>query len=125
MHKDITSRNDLEKLFTSFYALAMNDKLIGHFFTEVIPIDLKEHLPHILDFWEANLWGKIGYKKNILQLHLDIHQKSNMQYKHFDQWLTLLNHCIEAEFKGPFANKLKTNALSIATVMKTKTTGHT
>ena len=120
MHKDITNRDDLEKLFTSFYALAMKDALIGHFFTEIIPIDLISHLPHILDFWEANLWGKIGYKKNVLQVHLDIHQKSSMQYAHFDQWLKLLNQCVDSEYKGPFAERLKTNALSIATVMKTK-----
>lgn len=120
MHKDITDRNDLEKLFTSFYALAIKDTLIGHFFTEVISIDLLSHLPQILDFWEANLWGKTGYKKNVLQVHLDIHQKSNMEYRHFDQWLKLLNQCVDQDFEGPYAQRLKTNALSIATVMKTK-----
>lgn len=120
MHKDIVDRNDLEKIFTSFYALAMKDELIGHFFTEVIPIDLPSHLPHILDFWEANLWGKAGYKKNVLQVHLDIHQKSNIQYAHFNQWLELLNQCVDAEYEGTSAERLKTNALSIATVMKTK-----
>lgn len=120
MPKDISNRNDLEKLFKSFYALAMKDELIGHFFTKVIPIDLPNHLPHILDFWEANIWGKAGYKKNVLQVHLDIHQKSNMEYAHFDQWLKLLNECVDANYKGTYAEKLKTNALSIATVMKTK-----
>ena len=120
MHKDITNRNDLEKLFTSFYALAMEDDLISHFFTEVISIHLPSHLPHILDFWEANLWGKVGYKKNVLQVHLDIHKKSNMEYVHFDQWLKLLNQCVDAKFEGTSAERLKTNALSIATVMKTK-----
>ena len=120
MPKDITNREDLEKLFTSFYALAMNDKKIGHFFTEVAPINLKTHLPHILDFWEANLWGKAGYKKNVLQVHLDIHQKSSIEYAHFDQWLFLLNKCVDNLFSGPFSERLKTNALSIATVMKSK-----
>ena len=120
MHKDILDRSDLEKLFASFYVIAMKDELIGHFFTEVIPLDLKSHLPHILDFWEANLWGKAGYKENVLQIHLDIHKKSKMQYHHFDQWLNILNKCVDTEFEGPSAERLKTNALSIATVMKTK-----
>lgn len=120
MLKDISNRNDLEKLFNSFYTLAMKDEGIGHFFTEVIPLNLSNHLPHILDFWEANLWGKAGYKKNVLQIHLDIHKKSKMEYAHFDQWLYILNNCVNAEFEGPFAERLKTNALSIATVMKTK-----
>jgi len=120
MHKDITNRDDLEKLFTSFYALAIKDKHIGHFFTKVIPLDLKSHIPHILDFWEVNLWGKAGYKKNVMRIHLDIHQKSKMKYAHFDQWLHILNKCVDSEFKGPSAERLKTNALSIATVMKTK-----
>ena len=120
MSKDISNRNDLEKLFNSFYELAMTDKHIGHFFTEVVSLDLKSHLPHILDFWEANLWGKAGYKKNVLQVHLDIHKKSKMEYAHFDKWLHILNSCVDNQFAGPLAERLKTNALSIATVMKTK-----
>ncbi len=120
MRKDISNRKDLEKLFNNFYALAMKDNHIGHFFTDVIPLDLKSHLPHILDFWEANLWGKAGYKKNVLQVHLDIHKKSKMEYEHFDKWLQILNTCVDANFEGSFAERLKTNALSIATVMKTK-----
>ena len=118
--EDIKNRADLEKLFTNFYELALNDELIGHFFTEVIPLDLEAHLPHIINFWEANLWGKKGYKKNVLKVHTDIHQKSKMKIEHFDRWLKLLNHCVDKNYKGPICEKLKTNALSIATVMKSK-----
>ena len=120
MTKDIENRDDLKTLFTDFYELAMKDEEIGYFFTEVIPIDLEEHLPHILDFWEANLWAKISYKKNLIKVHENIHEKSKMEASHFDRWLHLLNTCVDAKFEGPFAERLKTNALSIGTVMKIK-----
>ena len=94
MLKDIENRSDLEKIFTNFYELAMKDALIGHFFTEVIELDLETHLPHILDFWEANLWGKVGYKKNLIKVHTNIHNKSKIEYQHFDQWVKILKKCV-------------------------------
>ncbi len=117
---DIQNRADLEFVFKSFYEKAINDTTIGYFFTDIIPIDLQTHLPVILDFWEYNLFHKGTYSKNLLEIHKNIHSKSPMQYSHFDQWIHLLNTTIDKHFCGLISDKLKTNALSIATVMKTK-----
>ncbi|WP_010180608.1 group III truncated hemoglobin [Aquimarina agarilytica] len=117
---DIQNRTDLELIFNSFYKKAIADASIGYFFTEIIPIDLETHLPIILDFWEYNLFHKGTYSKNLLEIHKNIHVKSPMQYAHFDQWIHLLNETVDNHFSGLISNKLKTNALSIATVMKTK-----
>ena len=45
MARDIENRPDLEQLLTEFYLVAMSDAQIGHFFTQVVRLDLNEHLP--------------------------------------------------------------------------------
>ena len=61
--KDIESRNDIEAMLRSFYASAFEDELIGHFFTEVVPLDLRTHIPVITDFWEAIVFNTHAYQK--------------------------------------------------------------
>ncbi|WP_010521613.1 group III truncated hemoglobin [Aquimarina agarivorans] len=117
---DIQNRADLEFLFNSFYEIAMSDPKIGYFFTEVVAINLQTHLPIIIDFWEYNLFHKGSYTKNLLEIHKNIHSKATMDFSHFDHWLFLLNKTVDRYFCGTISDKLKTNALSIATVMKTK-----
>ncbi len=118
--KDIENREDLRIVFENFYQKALKDEAIGHFFTEVIPIDLEEHLPVILDFWQNNLFFTGGYGKNLLTVHQHIDNKFPMTYKDVDTWIELLNKTVDELFRGEVSTRLKTNALSIGTVMKLK-----
>ena len=63
MKKDIESRGDIEMLLWDFYEKAFKDELIGHFFTEVVPLNLDKHVPVIADFWESVLLEGRGYRK--------------------------------------------------------------
>jgi len=59
----------------AFYAKATTDDLIGEFFTEVVPFDLRHHLPVIGDFWESVLLGTQAYRahnRSPLQLHAEL-----------------------------------------------------
>ena len=120
MLEDIKDKKDLEILFDLFYNKAINNKSIGYFFTKIVPINLKEHLPVIVSFWENNLFFTGGYKNNLVKIHQNIHQISALKYPHYDTWIQLLNESVDELFKGENAERLKTNALSIATVMKIK-----
>ena len=120
MKKDITARRDLELLMRAFYDKALSDPKIGLFFTEIANIDLDTHLPHIIDFWELQVFRKGGYKKNVLQIHLDLNTKKKIEPHHFETWLSLFNTTIDDHFSGENAHLLKTRALSIVTVMKLK-----
>jgi len=42
----------------SFYEKAMQDPIIGFFFTQVSPIDLAPHTEKVTDFWAAMVLGK-------------------------------------------------------------------
>jgi hemoglobin len=121
--RDIQTRTDLETVLTAFYKQVFADAVIGPFFTEVVPIKLETHLPVITDFWEAVVLGTHSYRKNVMELHRQIHEKAALEKKHFDRWLQLFTQTIDAHFEGPNATLMKQRAVSIATLMQLKFNG--
>lgn len=115
---DITKRIDIETVIRDFYTRALQDQQIGFFFTEVINLDIEKHLPHICDFWDQNLFHSGTYKNNVLKIHQNLNHKVALEKIHFEQWLKLFNTSVDDRFKGLNADKMKTNALSIATVLQ-------
>lgn len=117
---DIQNQEDLLILVRSFYDKLLEDKNINYIFTDVVKINLSEHLPELVTFWAQALLGASGYNKNVMQMHLDIHHKIPLTEAHFAIWLKHFNASIDENFKGIIAEKAKTQALSIATVMQIK-----
>lgn len=122
MKKDIEDRKDIELLLKLFYEKVFNDQLISHFFTQVVPLNLKEHLPVIADFWESVLLDGKGYRKNVMEIHLNISQKSKIEKEHFDRWVKLFTETLDQLFEGSKAALAKQRASSIATMMNIKIT---
>ena len=118
--KDIETRADIELLMREFYKRLLNDPDINYIFTDVAKINLEEHLPHLTDFWEQGLFHTGSYKKNVMQLHLDLNEKEHLTPLHFDVWLTHFEATVNNYFKGVNAEKIITRAHSIATIMKIK-----
>ena len=118
--KDIQKRDDLYLIVSSFYDKLLADEQINFIFTEVAKIDLEPHLWELVDFWEQMLFNKGEYRKNVLQLHLDLNQKIKLTATHFEIWLRYFETSINEHFVGQTAENMKTRALSIATVMKIK-----
>lgn len=120
MKPDVTTRAQLQEMLVSFYGQALQDKLIGVFFTEVVPLDMARHLPVITDFWEAVVLGTRGYGKNVMEIHRHIHQLSAIKKEHLDRWLLLFTQTINNHFEGPNATLMEQRARSIATMMNLK-----
>jgi hemoglobin len=118
---DIENRDHIEQLMRAFYAKAIPDPVIGHYFIQVINMDLEKHLPVIIDFWETVLFGIAKYKSNAIAVHQHLHEKSAFEEKHFEQWVKLFQSTVDELFEGEKAELAKQRALSIATVMKIKT----
>lgn len=118
--KDIQTRKDLELLMDRFYAKLLADPSINYIFTDVAKIDLPKHLPHIVDFWELSILHSGNYKKNVLQVHLDLNGKERLTATHFQVWLGYFNTSVDENFIGNNAEIIKTRAISIATVMQIK-----
>ena len=118
--KDIESRQDIELLLTHFYKKAFADNKIGHFFTEVVPLDLSIHIPVIADFWESILLGSRGYRKNVMEVHQHIHTLSAIKKQHLDQWVKIFTETVDEWHTGARATLMKQRARSIATLMDLK-----
>ena len=118
--KDIQNRQDLELLTKVFYDKLLLDDRVNYIFTEVAKIDLEHHLPIITDFWEQSIFHTSGYKNNVFQIHQTLNHKEKLSTAHFDVWLDHFYQTVDAYFEGENAEKIKTRALSIATILKIK-----
>lgn len=109
--KDLETREDLELLLGEFYQVATKDDEIGHHF---IDLDLKTHLPTIVNFWEKILFGKPIYFGNPLAVHKILNEKSPLLLEHFDRWIVIFNGMIDKYFEGEIAEAAKLRAKMIA-----------
>ena len=120
MKKDIASREELEEFLKAFYKNAIADELIGHFFTAVVPLDLKAHIPIIANFWESIVFNNPIYRKNVMDVHQQIHHLAKIQKDHLDRWVKLFIQTLDESFEGPKTELMKQRARSIATLMDIK-----
>ncbi len=109
--KDIETRDDLTDLMTAFYSVAVSDKLIGHHFAEV---DLAEHIPVTVDFWEKTLFARPVYYGNTLAVHQTFNEKNPMPPEHFARWVEVFVASIDRLFAGEMADNAKQRARMIA-----------
>ena len=112
--KDIENRADIAHLIRAFYTQAIQDELIGPFFTEVAAINLEEHLPTMYDFWENLLFHTGAYRGGMMQKHILLNRKKSLEEAHFARWLMLFEHEVDKNFEGPVAEEAKNRAKAIA-----------
>ena len=119
--KDIENRDDLLLLIQEFYKKLLADNSINYFFTDVAKINIAEHFPVLVNFWDTILFQSGTYQKNAMQPHMNLHQKSPMEKQHFETWLRYFKETVDELFTGDNAFIIKERAVSIATVMQIKT----
>ena len=120
MKRDIETRDDLFVLLQKFYDTLLQDETISYIFTDVAKIDMEHHLPIIVDFWEMVLFDAPTYKKNAIQPHLVLNEKSKFEKHHFDTWLRTFAQTVDELFEGKNAFAAKQKAKSIATIIQIK-----
>ncbi|PCJ67409.1 MAG: hypothetical protein COA58_03560 [Bacteroidetes bacterium] len=117
---DIENREDILLIMKSFYDKLLADKSISYLFTDVAKINLEEHFPVLVDFWDSMLFGTQTYKANAMQPHIDLAKKSKLTQQHFTTWLNYLNTSIDESFDGIHAHTMKARAQNIAGLMQFK-----
>jgi hemoglobin len=120
MKRDIETREDLFVLLDKFYDTLLKDDTISYIFTDVAGVDMREHIPIIVDFWDMVLFDAPTYKKNAIQPHLILNEKSRFEKHHFDTWLATFGRTVDELFEGKNAFSAKQKAKSIATIMQIK-----
>ncbi len=86
-----------------FYKLAFADDTLGYIFTDVAKMDLDEHLPVIVDFWESMVLGTASYQergRNPMLIHHQLAEKTPLLPKHFERWLELFERSVNDRFAG-------------------------
>lgn len=115
--KDISTREDVYVLVSSFYDKVRKDKVLGPFF-EIIE-DWDEHLEKLTDFWQSNLFLKTRYYGNPLDAHIKADKANNHSISelHFGRWLNLWFETIDQLFEGEIAQNAKQRARKMSTFM--------
>ena len=111
MATDIASRADIESLMRQFYQRALADDLLGPKFGA---IDMEEHIPRIVDFWQSTTIGGANYTASPFGPHKPL----ALQQEHFDRWLSLFEQTLNECFAGPIAEQIWQKAGNVANMMR-------
>lgn len=120
MKQDIRNREDIRLLMERFYDKLLADESISYLFTDVAKINLDEHFPVLVDFWDSILFQADTYQKNAMKPHVDLHQQSPLEAHHFKTWLAYFIATVNELFDGEKAELARQRATSIATIMQIK-----
>lgn len=115
--KDIEKYEDIELLVSRFYDKLLEDPITKDKFTH---LDIKAHLPKIVDFWAFILIDKPGYKGNVF----DRHSHLNLQPAHFERWVEFWVSTVNEMFKGPKAELAVHRAMLLSYTFQSKMHGN-
>ncbi len=118
--KDIQDQADLYFLVDAFYEKLLADNSINYIFIDVVKIKIEEHLPILVTFWSQAILGTGGYTNNLTDIHLKIDKLQHLSPQLFDIWLSHFYLSVDENFTGENSEKIKTQALSIATILQIK-----
>ena len=118
--KDIENQMDLYLLVDKFYKKLLSDQSIAYIFTDIVKIKIEEHFPILVTFWSQVILGTGGYTNNLTQIHLDIDKKEYLSPELFSIWINHFNTTLNENFEGLNAEKIKTQALNLSTIMQIK-----
>lgn len=118
--KDIQNQEDLYLLVDEFYKKLLSDDKISYIFTDVVKIKIQEHLPILVTFWSQAILGTGGYTNNLTQIHLDIDKQEHLTPELFKIWINHFFTTVDENFVGENAEKIKTQALSLSTILQIK-----
>jgi hemoglobin len=121
---DIQTREDLYQLISIFYTQVLEDELLSVFFKEIVPIDIEQHFPTMVNFWETVLFSKASYKGNPMLKHIELSRLKRLEPIHFDRWICLWTETVQTNFQGENTRKVLQKATQIKDLMEYKVQGH-
>lgn len=105
---------DLHDVLVAFYDRVGADELLAPYFA---PVDMREHIPRIADFWSTLVFGTRRYDGNAFRPHATM---PGLTGAHFSRWLATLEDTIDARFAGPNAEQMKAMGHRIAFSMQVR-----
>lgn len=121
MKTDITTQKDILFVISTFYDKLLNDEKMKPFFSDLVENNqLAQHLDSITNFWSDILFQTQTYSQNVMQKHIDKNTFVRFKKEHFSIWISYFTKTIDGYFKGENTERMKSRALSIATMMQVK-----
>ncbi len=123
--KDITTREDIFLLVSTFYKKVRLNDTLGPFFNEIIK-NWDEHLSHLTTFWETSLFftkkRDVKYSGNPIEVHIKVDAENNNSITelHFGIWLNLWVQTIDELYSGEMAENAKRRARKMGTFLYLK-----
>lgn len=115
---ELTNREDVQLLVTSFYKKIRVHEILGPIFNGIIT-DWDTHLDLLTDFWETQLFLKRKYHGNPVTAHQEVDDKMNhtITSEHFGLWLNLWFETLDELFEGETAWIAKNRAQKMSTML--------
>jgi hemoglobin len=103
---------DLHDLLVLFYDTVERDERLAPYFAAV---DMRAHMPRIVDFWSTLLFHTGRYTGNAFRPHLEM---PGLTADHFARWVGVLERTVDARFAGDAAERMKALGHRIAYSMQ-------
>jgi len=103
---------DLFDLLVDFYATVERDERLAPYFAVV---DMRAHMPRIVDFWSTLLFHTGRYTGNAFRPHMEM---PGLTADHFARWVGVLEATVDARFAGDAAERMKALGHRIAYSMQ-------
>jgi hemoglobin len=111
--QDLSTPAQVHDLVTFFYREIVFDELLEPMFSEVAEVDWAEHIPKLIDYWCWILFGADGYPGAVTRTHRHLHETAPITAAHCTRWFTLWVQCIDARWRGPYADQAKAHAQTL------------
>lgn len=110
---DITATDDITRFMEHFYAHLLKNPIAAPVFEG---IDMQDHMPRVVAFWEGIAFGQSEYKGSPFEPHVPLELTS----EHFLVWYETFCACLDELFEGPTAKLIKQRAHSIVFIFCSK-----
>lgn len=119
--KEISSREDVAVLVTTFYSRIREHEILGPFFNQTIK-DWPAHLEQLTTFWESQLFLNRSYTGDPINAHCRVDRAfdHSITPEHFGQWIQVWITVIDEHFTGERAWIAKNRARKMSTMFYLK-----
>ncbi|WP_309498395.1 group III truncated hemoglobin [Sulfurovum sp.] len=107
MLSDTVDRGSIERMVRQFYAMVLEDDIVGPYFKKALGDDLKndkwyEHFKTLDSFWLMMMTGERGYMGDPFLPHVFI---GELYPETFERWLKIFNETVHQFFIPEIAQK--------------------
>lgn len=114
MTQDLDTPAAIHHFIRRFYDKVLSDEKLAPIFLQTANIDIEHHLSIIESFWRKLLLGEKDYDRHMMNIHRAVHQQGAFTPADFDRWLQHFEATLEEGYQGPFTDRARYLAHSIA-----------